>query len=109
MKNEMDRSFGALKKQPVPPYFLSYQLTDNHAISVQSSFGALAQSNDQRTRLLDIDLRVGDYKLDSTHGGRPGTAAAGAISSRRRSGRSLDQPVARNDRQFKEASSYTKR
>ena len=103
MNKELIRSLGSLKRQPVPPYFLSYQLTDNHAISVQSSFGALAQSNDQRTRLLDIDLRVGDYKLDSTHGGRPGTAAAGAIPLE-------DDPAAlstslwlETDRQFKEA------
>jgi len=103
MKSEMGRSFTELKKQPVPPYFVSYQLTDNRAISVQSSFGALVQSNDQRTRLLDIDLRVGDYKLDSTHGGRPGTAAAGAIPIE-------DGPDAlavslwlETDRQFKEA------
>ena len=74
MKNELNRSFRTLKKQPVPPYFVSYQLTDNRAISVLSSFGALTHSSDQRTRLLDIDLRVGDYKLDSTHGGRQGAA-----------------------------------
>ncbi len=103
MKKEINRSFDALKKQPVPPYFISYQLTDNRAINVQSSFGALTQSTDQRTRLLDIDLRVGDYKLDSTHGGRPGTAAAGAVPLE-------DGPDAlsvslwlETDRQFKEA------
>jgi predicted Zn-dependent protease len=103
MKSEMGRSFAALKKQPVPPYFVSYQLTDNRASNVQSSFGALVQSNDQRTRLLDIDLRVGDYQLDSTHGGRPGTAAVGAIPIE-------DDPAAlsaslwlETDRQFKEA------
>ena len=103
MKGELHRSFTALKKEPVPPYFVSYQLTDNRAINVTSSFGALTQSNDQRTRLLDIDLRVGDYKLDSTHGGRPGTAAAGAVPIE-------DGPDAlavslwlETDRQFKEA------
>ncbi len=103
MQKELNRSLTVLKWQRVPPYFVSYQLTDNRAINVQSSFGALTQSNDQRTRLLDIDLRVGDYKLDSTHGGRPGTAAAGAIPIE-------DGPDAlavslwlETDRQFKEA------
>ena len=67
MKQELNRSFTELKKQPVPPYFISYQLTDNRALAVTSSFGAITSSTDQRTRLLDIDLRVGDYKLDSSH------------------------------------------
>ncbi len=67
MQQELDRSLQNLKKTPVPPYFLSYQLTDNRAIRVSASFGALTGSNDQTTRLLDLDLRVGDYSLDSTH------------------------------------------
>lgn len=69
MRQELDRSFAVLKKQPVPPYYLSYQLTDNRAISVSSSFGALTGSSDQKTRLLDVDLRVGDFKMDNTHAG----------------------------------------
>jgi predicted Zn-dependent protease len=67
MKQELTRSFAVLKTSPTPAYFLSYQLTDNRAISVTSSFGALTSNSDYTTRLLDIDLRVGDYKLDSTH------------------------------------------
>lgn len=67
MKLELDRSLRNLKGEPVPPYFLSYQLTDNRAIRMTSSFGALLSSDDQITRLLDIDLRVGDYALDNTH------------------------------------------
>ena len=67
MSQELMRSFQNLKKTPVPPYFLAYQLTDNRAIRVTSSFGALTFSGDDRTRVLDIDLRVGDYKLDNTH------------------------------------------
>src|SRR4029077_4656275 len=30
-------------------------------------FGALTFTGDDRTRVLDIDLRVGDYSLDNTH------------------------------------------
>ena len=67
MRQELDRSFQNLKKTPVPPYFLAYQLTDNRAIRVIGSFGALTYSDDDCSRVLDIDLRVGDYKLDNTH------------------------------------------
>ncbi len=72
MKSELTRSFATLKSQPVAPYFISYELTDNRAINVSSSFGALAGSSDDRTRVLDLDLRVGDYKLDNTHRGMGG-------------------------------------
>ena len=67
MQQELTRSFANLKKAPLPPYFLSYQLTDNRAVDVSASFGALIGSSDMTTRLLDLDLRVGDYSLDNTH------------------------------------------
>ncbi len=67
MQQELSRSFKNLKKTSAPPYFLSYQLTDNHAIHVSAAFGALTNSQDQKTRLLDVDLRVGDAALDNTH------------------------------------------
>lgn len=67
MQQELNRSLQNLKKAPVPPYFLSYQLTDNRSIQISASFGALNSSQEQKTRLLDIDLRVGDYALDNTH------------------------------------------
>jgi TldD protein len=67
MQQELTRSVQNFKKTPTPPYFLSYQLTDNRSIDVSASFGALTGSQERNTRLLDIDLRVGDYTLDSTH------------------------------------------
>jgi TldD protein len=67
MQQELTRSFGNLKKAPLPPYFLSYQLTDNRAVEVSASFGALTGSSDASSRLLDLDLRVGDDSLDNTH------------------------------------------
>jgi len=67
MQQELDRSFHNLQKTPVPPYFLSYQVTDNRAIHVSASFGALTGTTDHVTRMLDLDLRVGDYSLDSSH------------------------------------------
>ena len=67
MQQELARSFQNLKKTPVPPYFLSYQLTDNRAVQISASYGALTGSNESTTRLLDVDLRVGDYSLDSSH------------------------------------------
>ena len=67
MNQELNRSMQNLKKAPVPPYFLSYQMTDNRTINVSASFGALVSTLDETTRVLDVDLRVGDYKLDNSH------------------------------------------
>ncbi|HYD16372.1 MAG TPA: hypothetical protein VEB03_00040, partial [Candidatus Nanoarchaeia archaeon] len=67
LRKELTRSFTTLSKEKVPPYFISYQLTDNRAVMVTSSFGAITTSDDSTTRHLDIDLRVGEYKLDNTH------------------------------------------
>lgn len=67
MDQELNRSLENLKKTPVPPYFLSYELTDSHSIRISSSFGALTESDDNRSRILDIVLRLGDYTLDNTH------------------------------------------
>ena len=70
---ELERSMTALGKEPVPPYFLSYEVTEKNIASVSSAFGKLTNSSQRRSRSLDIDLRVGDYALDNSRplrGGR---------------------------------------
>ncbi len=67
LKDELTRSMTSLKSQAEPPYYLAYELTDNHAYNLRAEYGVVIQSNQSRTRHLDIDLRVGDPKLDNTH------------------------------------------
>jgi predicted Zn-dependent protease len=67
LKAELDRSLQTLKSQPVPPYFLSYEITDDQVVEVNASFGEITSSVRSRSRQLDIDLRVGDSHLDNTH------------------------------------------
>lgn len=50
-----------------PPYFIAYEVHDRHETNVMASYGALVQSTARHSRILDVDVRVGDYKLDSTH------------------------------------------
>jgi TldD protein len=79
MKAELARSVDTLKNQPTPPYFISYEITEDAVVSVTGSFGKIEQSSEDRRRQLDIDLRVGDYSLDNTHalrGGFPGFSSA---------------------------------
>ncbi len=68
MKAELARSQQTFKGQPVQPYFLSYEITDDQVVSVTGTFGKLQTSQQSRSRQLDIDLRVGNYHLDNTHG-----------------------------------------
>jgi predicted Zn-dependent protease len=67
LKAELDRSLQTLKSQPVPPYFLSYEVTDDQVVEVNASFGQITSSARTHNRQLDIDLRVGDYRLDNSH------------------------------------------
>jgi predicted Zn-dependent protease len=67
MKAELASSIAQFKKQPTPPYFLSYEIIEVESTTIAGSFGVLvASSPPTRTRFLGIDLRVGDYMLDNT-------------------------------------------
>jgi TldD protein len=71
-KAELTHSLDQLKKQEVPPYFLSYEIVETHAVTVAGSFGTLTHSSESTRRQLHIDLRVGDYALDNTRQVRGG-------------------------------------
>ena len=64
---ELERNFDVLAREPVPPYFLSYAVNDRRTTTINAAFGSLLASNENRTRMLDVDLRVGSYDQDSTH------------------------------------------
>ena len=67
----MDRNFRTLKeKADPPPYFISYEITENEFHSVAATFGAITGANSGRSRHLDVSLRVGTPKLDNYHRGR---------------------------------------
>ena len=67
MEDELKRSMKGLgEKGSPPPYFISYEITDTESAYVTASFGALRASAANRWRLLDVDVRVGDYQMDST-------------------------------------------
>ena len=58
----------------LPPYFLSYSVRDTNFVSIRAMYGALAESSAGRTRMADVQVRVGDPKLDNTHGTHRGSA-----------------------------------
>jgi predicted Zn-dependent protease len=82
MSDELMRNLSALKAQPTPPYFLSYEITDTRSATVSTAFGALESSNDRHHRQLDVALRVGSYRFDNTHAVRGNFARADAMLDR---------------------------
>ena len=67
MAEELDRSMKVFADEPTPVYYLSYEITEDSAASVDGSFGSVTGWSEGVNRALDIDLRVGGYDLDNTH------------------------------------------
>jgi len=68
MRDEMSRSMRELTLENLEkPYFISYRVTDADSSGVAASFGALTRSGAERYRMLNVEVRVGDYKLDNSH------------------------------------------
>lgn len=80
METELQRSMEILRKTDPPPYFIAYSVVDQQNVQVQGSNGALLESQEARTRWLEVQVRVGSYELDNTHkvGDRPAFGGGGA-------------------------------
>src|SRR3984957_1826884 len=73
MKDEMARAKSRLELQipkldkPVRPYYIEYRLLDMDIREVVAQYGALVTSAHNRSRVMNVSARVGDYKLDSSN------------------------------------------
>ena len=78
MTTELHRAFTSLGKQgddkQLPPYFLSYAVSDASAVSISAQFGGLISSSANHVRVADVQVRLGEPKLDNTHGTHRGSA-----------------------------------
>jgi predicted Zn-dependent protease len=81
MTTELHRAFtslgkpgGALDQKQLPPYFLSYSVSDASFVSIRAQYGALADSSANHVRVADVQVRLGDPRLDNTHGTHRGSA-----------------------------------
>ncbi|MGA3081486.1 MAG: metallopeptidase TldD-related protein [Terracidiphilus sp.] len=72
MTTELNRAFTSLGKQgddkQLPPYFLSYSVSDATAVAIQAQFGALVTSSQAHVRVAGVQVRIGAPSLDNTHG-----------------------------------------
>ena len=83
LDEELKRAFDVLKQKGNPtPYFIGYSVSEMESVDIDASLGALRSSQTSLTRLLDIDVRVGDYQLDNTHQirGQRGTTSGPSFS-----------------------------
>jgi len=84
MAEELDFSMKKLTTDDgVRPYYLCYTMTHSSSAAVVGSLGAVEQDDFRTRRILDVDVRVGDYVLDNTRQIRGG---AGDRFSRRADG-----------------------
>ncbi len=68
LSQELDRNFRILKeKADPPPYFMSYEVTEEESHHIAATLGALTSDSNGHSRNLDVSLRVGDRKLDNYH------------------------------------------
>ncbi len=85
MTAELQRAFTSLGKtagsspnasneNQLPPYFLSYSVSDATAVTIRAQYGALVGSSSNHVRVADVQVRLGGPKLDNTHGDHRGTA-----------------------------------
>jgi TldD protein len=68
MHDEMQRARTRLALAGVDkPFYIEYRLLDLDVRTVTASFGALVSSSTSRTRFMAVDVRVGNYHLDSSN------------------------------------------
>lgn len=68
MEKELSRCYSTLsQQQPAPLYFLNYEITDIVRTTISASYGAIKAEDQDHSRYLDVDVRVGSPQLDNTH------------------------------------------
>lgn len=68
MRDEMERSRQRLRLGELErPFYIEYRLLDVDIRAVTASFGALLGTATTRNRYMSVDVRVGDYMLDSSN------------------------------------------
>ncbi|HET8549562.1 MAG TPA: metallopeptidase TldD-related protein, partial [Bryobacteraceae bacterium] len=67
LSEELNRNFTALKAGDPAPYFMAYSVVDLDATVISAAFGAVQSRDRNRSRILDVTVRVGTPKFDNYH------------------------------------------
>ena len=67
MQGELERAKSSLSKSDPAPYYLSYEVYDQHTLTVAGTYGTIVNSSASNRRWADVTMRVGSPVLDNTH------------------------------------------
>src|ERR1035437_5370250 len=67
MQSELERAKTSLAKSDPAPYFISYEVYDQHNMVVTGTYGTIVNSNTSNQRWADVTMRVGAPSMDNTH------------------------------------------
>ncbi|UCD75638.1 MAG: hypothetical protein JSV91_01730 [Phycisphaerales bacterium] len=83
LADELDRSMTLQLEDLQKPYFVQFTAIDTYAYRITATCGAIVTSDDNQSRRIASEVRVGDYELDNTNFGggggqfRPGRRGGG--------------------------------
>jgi hypothetical protein len=67
LRDELKRSMEQLKLEQLDkPYFIAYRVTETRSLGAMGRYGSLAGSNEERGRVLSVEVRIGDYAFDNS-------------------------------------------
>lgn len=67
LKDELNRSVKKLQlKDMEKPYYIEYAVEDMEVFNIKAVFGALVNLNRRQSRILRVQVRVGNYDMDNT-------------------------------------------
>ena len=86
LSDELQRSVADLQfKDLEKPYFIQYVILDREEYRAEATFGALTSSDQDRARVLQAQVRVGNYDFDNSEfvsgGGLQGPPTSGVLAS----------------------------
>jgi TldD protein len=67
MQAELQRAKTSLAKSDPAPYFLSYEVYDQHTMQLAGTYGTIITSQAANRRWADVTMRVGSPVMDNTH------------------------------------------
>jgi len=68
MNDELARTVSQLHVTNLEkPYFISYRVDDLNTATVAATLGSVTQSNPLQTRIIGVEVRVGDYAFDNSN------------------------------------------
>jgi predicted Zn-dependent protease len=67
MQSELERAKSSLAKTDPAPYFISYEVYDQHSLTVNGTYGTVVASALGNRRWADVSMRVGSPSMDNTH------------------------------------------